>query len=757
MLEPLSEPRRRLLVSLNLCTPRDLRRARSRVRQLARDLPAFDSVWIDALVQLRRLTPFQARLLESSHPEQVRIGPCVLVDRIGAGPLAETFVARSRRASDQFVAKVLRLGTSLSPAAEERLANLVRRLRGLNSPFVVGPQTCQLVADRFVIISPLVDGHHLGELLVRRGRFPPGVVRELARQLAAGLLELERRGVAHGDLRVDNVRLSPAGQARLVDAGIRGALDSDLSVHSALPPGHFDGVAPERIGSTAGPTTASDLYALGCLLWQLLAGRPPFPAGDPLFKLAAHQSRDIEDVRKWSPETPADLAEGIRALTRRDPGARPQSVAKLAERWGVPGTSGRRVLAAFYRQFDRPAPLPARRDSRSSRGWLAPALILVTMIAGGFALPQSREVLISWGNFGMDQEQTPATSTTEARRVAAISAIEQVHFETSAPERLDELPQPDPLGTIRLPVGRRFRARSLVHVGNLQIVGEQGDLPEIVIDESPWQLTAETITIDGIRLSRRSAYSEKATSSPLVSLRCLSTRLESCLIVGDNVSESPRHPVDALAASGPLLEWNLLSPDDLRTAQIAFRNCLFAGGGPAVVASSAPRIEFLNCLRLGGVALCRCEFPGRRSQSRMILDRTTCRGSRTVFQVVAPREESAQGKLLLETQDCVFDVESSQGSLLEIDSEISPSRIQVSGEGTLVPSQLRRIVRMNPRGEGDDAEPSEIAVEGLISVPYRFAAGFTLNPGDSEIAECDVPRRSSLPPGVVPTDLPGAP
>ena len=74
MLEPPSQELVRQLTELQLCLPSDLSRARGRVRRLAFDLTVFDSVWIDSLVQLRLITPYQARQLEAGTADQLRIG-----------------------------------------------------------------------------------------------------------------------------------------------------------------------------------------------------------------------------------------------------------------------------------------------------------------------------------------------------------------------------------------------------------------------------------------------------------------------------------------------------------------------------------------------------------------------------------------------------------------------------------------------------------------------------------------------------------
>src|SRR5205814_9452501 len=106
----------------------------------------------------------------------------------------------------------------------------------------------------------------------------------------------------------------------------------------------------------------SDRDAMGCLLWQLLAGRPPFPGGNPLGKLAAHQTKRIDDVRKWAPDTPAPLAEGLRRMTSREPADRPASFAEVLSHWGPPRRSSRQRLIAFRRRFDTAARGTASRS-----------------------------------------------------------------------------------------------------------------------------------------------------------------------------------------------------------------------------------------------------------------------------------------------------------------------------------------------------------------------------------------------------------
>ncbi|MFQ5733636.1 MAG: protein kinase, partial [Planctomycetaceae bacterium] len=344
MIEPPSKKLQQQLEALHLCGRGDLRSCRGRVRRLARDLPAFDSVWIDALLQNRNITPFQARLLDSPHAERLAVGPCVLVDRLGRGPHSTTYIARPRNGDERCVLKVVREIVCPAAAALEQLQSLVERSKTVRNVHVVVPNRVVLHEDRPVLLSRFAAGQPLTGLLIRRGRFPASIVAEIGRQLVDGSAALESAGLIHGDVTLWNARLLPSGDIVLVDAGVMPIVQSDVAVRADVGPERYDGIAPERIATGDRATASSDMYALGCLLWQLAAGRPPFPTGDPLAKLAQHQTREVADVREWAPDTPEPLARSIAAMTAFDAADRPESFAVLAGKWGASRPAGRRRL-----------------------------------------------------------------------------------------------------------------------------------------------------------------------------------------------------------------------------------------------------------------------------------------------------------------------------------------------------------------------------------------------------------------------------
>lgn len=389
MVEPPSRRLQQILLGLKLCSPRDLRRCASRVKALAADLPAFDSVWLDALVQRRVLTSWQAQTIEADQPELLRIGPCVVEDRIGQSYDSATYRVRLHGETGRCVIKRVAVPTELRKSVSDRLKKIVEQSPTLSRAGIVIPHSFSEVSNEplpeldnrsklresastrasrqagneattrkrasragvgrprrrrdssslqttrrelqsdLAIVSRLVDGLSLAEILLRRGRLPAADVDAIARQLLESLAILHDQGVVHGDILLSNIRLTPAGNAVLVDAGIRPALQPEFHISAHVPPGQNDGIAPELIGTGAAVTPRSDLYALGFALWNLLTGRPAFPTGDPLAKLAAHQTQRIPDIREFAPDTPERLATLIEWLTEPVASRRPRSARQL--------------------------------------------------------------------------------------------------------------------------------------------------------------------------------------------------------------------------------------------------------------------------------------------------------------------------------------------------------------------------------------------------------------------------------------------
>jgi len=215
--------------------------------------------------------------------------------------------------------KVLTLRFQDDPGGSERFRREARILARLSHPRLGGVHDYGEDDGRAYTVMEFLTGETLQRRLARLDRIPPAEAAEIAAQVAEGLHAAHQAGVIHRDVKPANILLADQG-VKLVDFGIAlGTGDDRLTVTGTLV-GSATYLSPERgTGSPASP--ASDIYSLGAVLYQMLAGRPPFTATDPVELVSAHSEDPV-------PPLPADVPDGlaqwcIRAMAK-DPMARPR-------------------------------------------------------------------------------------------------------------------------------------------------------------------------------------------------------------------------------------------------------------------------------------------------------------------------------------------------------------------------------------------------------------------------------------------------
>lgn len=746
MLEPPSDELLERLRAWHLCQPVDLRRARRLVRRLSRDLPAFDSVWIDALVQQGRLTPYQARVLEGEVTTELQVGSYLLLDEVGRSSLGGTWQARRLDGGERFALKHLFPSSERQAALVPQGHQLAEIGRQLRSPHVAAPIEFWETPLGCAFVSPWVDGTPLNELLLRRGRFPSRIVAEVARQLATGLAECHREAMIHGDIRLSHVRINRAGQCVLVEAGLRQVIEPEMSLHAHLSLEGYDGVAPERIGVGQPPTAASDLYALGCLLWQLLAGRPPFAVADPLAKLAAHQTRRIEDVREWAPETPAPLAELITRLTEREPAHRPASAASVADelsRWTLPGKTG---VRRFRQQYDLAVPHLRSQETASplTRGFLITTALLLAAGSVWLMDGSHRQQLLSLPGRWWDQS---AETRPAAPEVIVNSA-----------SGLLPLPSPTPDGTLLLTEPGPYAASTLRWTGRLLIQAAPGVCPEILIRDQPLRVACEEVHLEGIQLRRDSLWLAAAAPSALCLIQSQRITLQGCL--WDTGEKNPRRPAD-LVPTG--MAWKLIEPLDSAAGLLTIRNSVFLGQGTAILAhDTARRIIAENVLRVGGAPWLDLVMTQHDRPVQLDCTHLTLRDSHGLVRCQTGPVDPSRPIMEINATECVLALKTSEArtsSLVTWVSEAMPvlsaAAFRWNGESTLVlPETPLLCWKANRDDQGEEMDAEALEVDGLLAGRFTFTGPPTMRAADSLLAEADLPRRSEIAQGISIEQLP---
>lgn len=748
MLEPPSPELMHRLTKLKLCTTADVRRCRGRVRKLTRGIPAFDSVWIDALVQAQKITPFQARVLESGHPEHLAVGPYLLISELGHSPNSQTYIARVPESNEKCALKVTTPKSEQPQQLQKHFQSLLQRLQGLHHPSLVLPRVIKYLPQQFVIISHYLPSIPVSELLIRRGRFPVHVVLAIGSQLLEALGMLEQRKVIHGDIRPWNVRLTDKGNAALVDPGLASVLSPELTIHAALPPRCYDGIAPELIGTGRHPDTQSDLYALGCLLWELLAGRPPFTTGDPLAKLACHQTKSVPDIRSWAPETPAGLAEALIRFTASDPRQRPLDIQAAKKLW--PGTTSRNVLARFHDSFQHQTSR-AEPDLKSEKSGRLPLIAALIFVLSGLSFTLLDE--------GARNQLLEITSKVSFKQTDDSPA--SISGPQTAPSATDQavralIPVPDEQGVIRLEADTVYESTSITTIGPLTLKGDPAHPAMIEIEEDSFRVVAEQLIVENVIFINRASSKQTSaqTTHALLNVTAQTVKISSSYFAQlDSETKTGSNLISSA------LYWKPLDPQQRNGTDLAIQNTIFAIPGNAVYLSQTPQnVSLANCLNLTSNSMVYLEHPPEIDQQlNLNLQHLTMRETGPLLLLKWTEQIQIPGAIQIEARDCVFGL--AQAALIQFQDFKPPknwlSSIGLVGEGSVASSDILIAGWQESPGQPlEELGTENMIIEGLSTGKFQFAAELSLHPADSLVTEAQVPRKSSQPPGIQPELFP---
>ena len=288
-----------------------------------------------------------------------RLDYFTIEERIGHGGMGAVFRAVDERLQRVVALKVLSPAGGRDRASVLRFRNEARSAARLDHENVA--RVFYVGEDRGMhfIAFEFVTGKTVRDLLAERGAVDPAEAVSVTRQVAAALEHCGEAGVVHRDVKPSNIIVTPEGRVKLVDLGLarKEAADSvgELTV-SGTTLGTFDYIAPEQAKDPRAADARSDIYSLGCTLYHMLVGRPPYPEGTVLQKLLDHQNRETPDPRAANPRVSPRLAELCVRMMASDPRERPQSPGELVDELDeLPGAR----RAGARRRRDRSSALAA--------------------------------------------------------------------------------------------------------------------------------------------------------------------------------------------------------------------------------------------------------------------------------------------------------------------------------------------------------------------------------------------------------------
>jgi protein kinase-like protein len=262
----------------------------------------------------------------------VLAGRYALVAPLGRGGMGQVWEGRDERLSRPVAVKLL---TAEVLAGQPKPESLVLRFRreaavtaGLAHPGVPAIHDAGEYDGGLFLVMELVQGCTVGDLIAEHGPLPVPWVSAIGAQVASVLAAAHDRGIIHRDIKPQNIMLTPDGAAKVLDFGIAGVLGQRITSTGAAV-GTLAYMAPEQLNNLPA-TPRTDLYALGCLLYEMLAGQPVFAAASPAGLMRLHL--DVAPQPLHRADLPPVLDGLVRQLLEKDPGRRPPDAREIVDR-----------------------------------------------------------------------------------------------------------------------------------------------------------------------------------------------------------------------------------------------------------------------------------------------------------------------------------------------------------------------------------------------------------------------------------------
>lgn len=315
-----------------------------------------------------------------------KIGAYEITGALGAGGMGEVYRARDTRLGREVALKVLPASLALDPERLARLHREARLLASLNHPNIAAIYGYEDSGATHALVMELIEGPTLAER-IRQGPIATEEALNIGRQIAEALEYAHERGIVHRDLKPANVKLSSDDAVKVLDFGLAKALEADPSsvdlassptlTHMATQAGIILGTAPYMAPEQAKGKNVdrrADVWAFGCVLYEMLSGRSAF-GGESVTETLAAVVRGEPDWTAIPAATPRSVRDLLQRCLKKDPRQRLQSIG-----------DGRIVLEEAIRGADAPeitGPTIAAPRWRTVLPWAAAGVLAV--VAAGFA------------------------------------------------------------------------------------------------------------------------------------------------------------------------------------------------------------------------------------------------------------------------------------------------------------------------------------------------------------------------------------
>ncbi|MFM8478688.1 MAG: serine/threonine-protein kinase [Planctomycetaceae bacterium] len=262
----------------------------------------------------------------------VRIAHYEIHERLGAGGMGAVFRATDVELSRDVALKIMHPGPSADSSLVARFRNEARACARLNHDNIARVFFAGVQDGFYFIAYEFAGGRTLRDLILDRGRLSAAETVNLSIQITLALNHIAAAGIVHRDIKPSNIMVTESGRVKVVDLGLarRESEDSIGEITAAgTTLGTFDYIAPEQARDPRSADVRSDIYSLGCTMYHMLTGQPPYPDGTALQKLLDHQGKSPPDPRVLNSSVPVQLSAMMRKMMASNPDQRYQAAGLL--------------------------------------------------------------------------------------------------------------------------------------------------------------------------------------------------------------------------------------------------------------------------------------------------------------------------------------------------------------------------------------------------------------------------------------------
>ncbi|MCC9604416.1 protein kinase [Blastopirellula sp. JC732] len=347
------------------------------------------------------LTAFQLRAIEHGKTRGIRLGHYIVLDKVGEGGMGHVYKARHFRMNRVVALKILSRKHMRNPQKIQRFFQEVEAAARLTHPNIVTAYDAGESEGLHFLVMELIDGPDLAKLVKEQGPLSPSQAIDVIKQAATGLAYAHEQGLVHRDIKPDNILLDQRGVVRILDLGIARIVDSaEDDVETASPEtgilgatsrrnltveGSIMGTAsfmsPEQSVDSKQVDRRGDIYSLGCTLYYLLSGSPPFQEKSVQDIVMAHRQEPAPDIRNFRSDVSQGIADIMQKCMAKSPSDRFQNAEELLAALSSLDASGEEAL--IVAEPVAAANVTARRASFGRR-WgygLAGGLIVFLLLA----------------------------------------------------------------------------------------------------------------------------------------------------------------------------------------------------------------------------------------------------------------------------------------------------------------------------------------------------------------------------------------